>query len=161
MNIALLQFYKQMYNKYIINRLFIGSLHVFFPSALFFSWSKDLLMRSTRTLQHCADQNPSTPSSPCLLSDGCWSVRHLCCWPSSFYAQILEGRGGGEENTKQSVGEICIPLGVEDVTAQHRDPARALTGELLILGEGLTDLRDVYWHNWAKCEVFFFFFLTR
>lgn len=125
MNIALLQFYKQMYNKYIINRLFIVSLRVFSLCFVFpVNRSKVLLMRSTHTLQHYADQNPSTPSSPCLLSDGCWSGRHLCCWPSSFYAQILEGRG--KHKTKHSVGEICIPLGVEDVTSQHRDPARVL-----------------------------------
>lgn len=50
--------------------------------------------RSTRTPLHCGGRNPSTPSSPCLLSGGWRSARCLCCLPWSFCAQNLGGEVG-------------------------------------------------------------------
>lgn len=52
------------------------------------------LMRSTRTLRRYGDQNPSSPSSPCLLSGGWPAGRLLCCLLRSFYALNLEGGHG-------------------------------------------------------------------
>lgn len=101
MYIALLQFYKQMYNKYIINRLLLWDSEE--PACVFFFSSFSCVpvrkghepwlpfTRSTRTPLHYDGRNPSTPRSPCLLSDGWHSVRCLCCLPWSFCAQNLGG----------------------------------------------------------------------
>lgn len=75
------------------------------------------LMRSTHTPLHCGGRNPSSLSSPCLLSGGWHSVRRLCCLPWSFCAQNLGGEegksvGGGE---KKSMSEISIPLSEESM----------------------------------------------
>ena len=109
MYIASLRFYRQMYNKYIINRLLLwdsdepalrgGLLFVFFSScfsrvAVRRGVSRDLpLTRSTRTPLRSGGRSPSTPSSPCLLSGGWRSVRRLCCSPWSSCAQNLGGHG--------------------------------------------------------------------
>lgn len=116
MYIASLRFYKQMYNKYIINRLLLWDSEepacvggCFFLFVWFFFLSSfscvavrrgmnlDFpLTKSTRTPLRSGGRSPSTPSSPCLLSGGWHSVRRLCCSPWSSCAQNLGGHGGVE-----------------------------------------------------------------
>lgn len=122
--IASLQFYKQMYNKYIINKLlmwdseepaFVCSFFFFFHLFLLWQYGGSASRgfssstRSTRTPLRCGGRNPSSPSSPCLLSGGWRSVRCLCCSPWSFCARSLwrgsgeamEGVGGGEQSRRK------------------------------------------------------------
>lgn len=99
-NIASLQFYKQMYNNasHICDGEESSSAFFFllfssprWPSLFYLFF----FMRSTRTPLHCGGQNLSSPCSLCLLFDG-W--RCPCCWLWNFCAQKL-GR-------KKKVAEI-------------------------------------------------------
>lgn len=116
MNIALLQFYKQMYNKYVINRLFLGDSGepawcVSFFSPLSMEEKLLPLMRRTQTLLHCAGQNPSIQYSPCPLSDA-WCPDHLFSGPWSFYAQNLEAEMGAGERLwaeEKNTSQVSIP----------------------------------------------------
>ena len=100
MYIASLRFYKQMYNKYVINNRFYSEtvksqacFSFFFSPLIAVSLVSLFLTKGTRrkgwTPPRCVARSPSSPSSPCPLS-GDW--RCLCCGPWSSCAPSLGTR---------------------------------------------------------------------